>query len=64
MVIVEKLAAHLQVQLPADCFSTLGDVLRLHRHIFLAVETDLVHHFSTMPFASIACDNTRATKQR
>src|SRR5699024_8241923 len=40
MVVVEELAAHLQVQLPADLVAAVLDVARLQLDVLLAVEAD------------------------
>lgn len=42
--VVEKLAAHLQIELPAESFPPLPDVLGLHLDVFFAVEADPINH--------------------
>ena len=46
VVIVEKLAPHLQIEFAADFPPAGGDVLGLHLNIFLSVKPDLVRHGS------------------
>ena len=43
MIIIEQLAAELQIQLTAEFCDTLLDLLRLHAEIFIIVKTYLVH---------------------
>src|SRR5699024_8833064 len=44
VVVVEKLAAHFEVELPTDLLAPLVDVLGLELDVLIAVETDAVGH--------------------
>ena len=39
VVVVEELATHLQVELAADGVAALGDVLRLHLNVLIAIKS-------------------------
>ena len=41
MVVVEQLAAEFQIQLAAELVDAVADVLGLHFHVFVVVETHL-----------------------
>ena len=43
MVIVKELAAKLQIQLAAEVFDPLADLLRLHLHVLVVIKSQLLH---------------------
>ena len=49
MVIVEQLAAELQIQLTAELVDAFADVFGLHFQIFFIVESDLFHLCPSVP---------------
>ena len=56
MKVVEKLAAELQIQFPAEAGDPLTDVLRLQLHIFGIVKTRIVHTLSPCSVRRTAAD--------
>lgn len=48
MQVIEELAAHLEIQLPADLSAPFGDVLRLQLDVFFGIKTLRACHASLL----------------